>query len=927
MSIASILYQLIISPITLLFQAVYYFSCYILGNCGAAIFPLSLVVSLLLLPFYNRADAIQAEERERQKKMQPYIDHIKKTFHGDKRFMILQNYYRINHYKPIYSLRSSIALLLQIPFFIAAYSFLSNLAELQRTSFGILQNLGRPDALLSVGSYHINILPILMTLVNILSSEIYAKGLSLKDRIRMHALALIFLVLLYSSPSGLVMYWTLNNLFSLFKNIVKTRKDPKKATSFAFSILGGVIILCSLFIHVGLTSKIVIIVSGLLFQIPLLRGMQEEKKKTSTDEKTADKSLFVLGALYLSILLGMLIPSAVICSSPSEFVLFSSVHSPVRYIIFSLLTAIGALLLWGTLFYSLASQKMQRISNFVIWICVTCGTLNYLIFGRNSSLLSSELKFDTGLSSSMSNKVKNLILILLVIVPTVFLVVKFRKTVKFIAATLIASVIILSGYNIYKINNAMPGIRSTIANTPSSPPTITLSKTGKNVIVFMLDRGISSYIPYMFQEKPELAEQFSGFTWYPNTLSFGMRTVVAAPALFGGYDYTPLEINRQDDIALEAKHNQALLTMPVLFSENGYDVTVIDPPYAGYSEISDLSIYDPYPGIQAYNTKMSMFNDSEDADQELVSTWKRNFFCYSLMKTSPLFLQDAIYTDGTYFEPVFTVMTMSNLSDNPGHFIVSSAHMNYFRRCYDVLTALPSLTTSEDSVDNSFILIQNSTAHNIMPLKEPEYEPAYEFDNTEYDQTHQDRFTYEGKTILMDENYQLIHYQSNMAAWIQLGKWMDYLREIGVYDNTRIIIVSDHGWPTGQFEELLLFDGYNDATVYNSKDAMAYNPVLLYKDFGSEGPWTYDDTFMTNADTPYLAMSGLIEDPVNPFTLRPVFQPEAKEADKLYIMYTDRWALSGNTETTFKELYWYSLSNQYVLDPNNWKEESEEDIP
>ena len=31
-------------------------------------------------------------------------------------------------------------------------------------------------------------------------------------------MALIFLVLLYSSPAGLVLYWTMNNVFSLVKS-------------------------------------------------------------------------------------------------------------------------------------------------------------------------------------------------------------------------------------------------------------------------------------------------------------------------------------------------------------------------------------------------------------------------------------------------------------------------------------------------------------------------------------------------------------------------------------------------------------------------------------------------------------------------------------------------------------------------------------
>ncbi|HBY33131.1 MAG TPA: preprotein translocase YidC, partial [Clostridiales bacterium] len=115
------MYQLFLSPLTLIFEAVYSTAFELLRSSGAAIFPLSLVVNLLLLPFYNRADAIQAEEREREKKMAPFVEHIKKTFKGDERFMMLQALYKEHNYKPIYAVRSSIALVLEVPFFIAAY--------------------------------------------------------------------------------------------------------------------------------------------------------------------------------------------------------------------------------------------------------------------------------------------------------------------------------------------------------------------------------------------------------------------------------------------------------------------------------------------------------------------------------------------------------------------------------------------------------------------------------------------------------------------------------------------------------------------------------------------------------------------------------------------------------------------------------------
>jgi hypothetical protein len=51
--------------------------------------------------------------------------------------------------------------------------------------------------------------------------------------------------------------------------------------------------------------------------------------------------------------------------------------------------------------------------------------------------------------------------------------------------------------------------------------------------------------------------------------------------------------------------------------------------------------------------------------------------------------------------------------------------------------------------------------------------------------------------------------------------------------------------------------------------------------------------------------------------------PDAKNAEKLYIMYTDNWSLEGNTDKVFTNTIWYSLRGQNVFDRNNWSEETE----
>ena len=214
------LYTLFIYPLELLFEVIFAVANRIVDNPGLAIIALSLAVNLLVLPLYKRADEVQREQRDIEASLAPGIAHIRKTFKGDERMMMLSTYYAQNDYSPLYVLRGSVSLLLQIPFFMAAYRFLSNLKILQGVSFGPIKDLGSPDGLLLIAGISINVLPVLMTLINFISGYIYTRGMPLKSKIQLYAVALVFLVLLYDSPSGLAFYWTLNNVFSMVKNAV-----------------------------------------------------------------------------------------------------------------------------------------------------------------------------------------------------------------------------------------------------------------------------------------------------------------------------------------------------------------------------------------------------------------------------------------------------------------------------------------------------------------------------------------------------------------------------------------------------------------------------------------------------------------------------------------------------------------------------------
>ena len=193
--------------------------------------------------------------------------------------MILQTYYRQNNYSPTDSLKGSISLLLEIPFFIAAYQFLSHLTELQGVSFGPIADLASPDALICIGSVSINLLPFVMTGLNLISSAIFLKGFPLKSKIQLYGMALFFLVFLYNSPAGLVFYWTLNNLFSLVKTIFYKIKNPRKVLCILLSAVGIFMIIYGGFIYEQFYMKrrIIMILAGLIMLMPIAAMLLKAK--------------------------------------------------------------------------------------------------------------------------------------------------------------------------------------------------------------------------------------------------------------------------------------------------------------------------------------------------------------------------------------------------------------------------------------------------------------------------------------------------------------------------------------------------------------------------------------------------------------------------------------------------------------------------
>lgn len=827
------LYNLIIYPITEIIELVFTFSEKVFKEPAVSILAISVVINLLCLPLYDVAEKWQALERDTVKKLKPKVDRIRTAFSGDERFMIQQVLYRQNHYHPVYALRSTFGLLIQIPFFIAAFVYLSNLEVLKGTPFLFISNLGAPDKLFE----GINVLPLVMTAINVFSSALYSRGFLLKDKIPLYFFAVIFLVLLYNSPSGLVIYWTMNNLFSLIKNIFYRIpfKNKGKIVAFIFSVFSVLVSFYLLFLYHGAPSlrnliSIFFIFLGILpWVFFAVKKFLNTKNIQLHSPLKPDFFLFIFSFTALWSLCGVFLPSMLIAASPQEFSFVDNYTTPLFFIVNTCFQAAGFFIVWPLFLYFLFGKRIKSLLSLLGSLFLLGALVNIFIFTGNYGLISVELVFNSSVNHNIHDSLVNLavLFIPIVIIFTLYLI-KKEKLLITVSLLCLVSVLGYSSYNIYKINNEFQKVKEFHAASNDDKgiikPVFHLSQTGKNTVVIMLDRAVSVFIPYIFDEDPDLKNIFSGFTYYPNTVSFNGYTSLGAPPLFGGYEYSPIEVNKRNTVPLVTKHDEALLLMPKLFSDAGYSVTVTDPPYPNYSSKDDLRMYSDYPNVNAFitdsrytNTWIKEHNMAFPSTSDIL---KRNLLWYSLFRISPLALRQGIYLQGDWCSP--SLMQKMTLTLNG----------------YAVLDYMKNLTDFKSEKENTALLMVNNTTHEPSFLQAPDYRPVPVVTNY-------------GQSPFSKETA----YHVNAAAMKRLGEWFNFLKSSGAYDNTRIILVSDHG-PEPNFL-------IKTSLPFNIEQ---FNPLLMVKDFNSSEPMKTDMTFMSNADVPSLAMKGLIEDPVNPFT-------------------------------------------------------------
>ncbi|MDL2229166.1 membrane protein insertase YidC [Treponema sp. OttesenSCG-928-L16] len=834
MSFFDILYILFIWPIRILTEFFFIAFNVAFNNAGLSIIFLSIVINSLLLPIYSVADAWQKEERDLQKRMSKKIADIKAVFKGDERQMITNTYYRQMGYSTFNALKSSMGLLLQIPFFIAAYQFLSHTPTLDGASFFIFKNLGTPDGLLRAGSLSINILPILMTAVNICSSLVYTTDLGRRERIQLLTISLVFLVLLYNSPSGLVLYWTTNNIFSLGKNIATARlKHPARALQI-LSVICAIFLICislsgiapikRLYKYALAAAGVLVIAAPFAWKALTALG---KKSKSSEKENTI---LFFSSCAVMCILLGLLVPAQVIAASPVEF------ETPWLDIFRTFLQSIAASVLIPLLIWSFATRMVRKIIAPVFSGLCILGLVCFFVLSTSYGTMTRGFIFENPhrIRIAFSIGINVLAFFAAILIPCLFIILnKYRVLATLFQAACLA-ILVTGIVNLVSIRTELQETTGTEAEGSGAEGLFKYTATGNNTALIFLDKGISIAMYNALQEMPELNQKLDGFTWYPKTISFGDVTIIGVPSFMGGYEYSPWKINAREDELLVDKINEAVTLLPRIFGEAGYRVAISDPSLANLRWIPDISIYDDIENVTARNLKgyytHRFKNEFPDTNEKIIESFDFDIlFRYGVFRIALPVLRYGVYYNGGWWR---------------------DGRSNSYERAVAVF---PNLYYLKDlcSVDNgtdTLNIFMNETTHeggsynsDLIPVS----------GQIQYSEEEIEKFGSAGNASYM---------YTFLAAMKSITTWIDYLKEMNIYDNTRIIIVSDHG---GNFPN----------SLFGDERMERYNPLLMVKERHAHGPLAISDEFMTNADVPAIAARD-IPNPVNPYLGIPVNSQE-----------------------------------------------------
>lgn len=365
------------------------------------------------------------------------------------------------------------------------------------------------------------------------------------------------------------------------------------------------------------------------------------------------------------------------------------------------------------------------------------------------------------------------------------------------------------------------GLAGNINETPTHSRPMVFSRTQPNTLFIFLDRFMGSHVESALRDEPQLADRLSGFTWYPRSVSAGENSIAGVHPLLGGYDYLPVEMNARGR-SLKDLSVEAFSILPRNFAQKGYRTNVVNPRGLGFTMMGDCSFLSwervfcsHIPaGVSRQKAQQMGFPAHALAEANYASLLS----LLGAMRVAPYAMKEAIYARGPW-QP----------------FLDHSSGTTF--REWAELDSLKELTSVDDAAP-AFNMVTNILPH----------EPYYMGLDCLPKTTQLNVSTEELQKLGHKSLFSLQHANTARCALRLVAQYLDHLKEVGVYDQTTIVVASDHGI-VGSVQ-----DSSSRAVAGGATDNtyVSVRPLVMVKDAGAKGAMKVSETFMPNAEVPII---------------------------------------------------------------------------
>ncbi|MBF0557993.1 MAG: membrane protein insertase YidC [Nitrospirae bacterium] len=189
----------------------------LIHNYGVAIIILTTIVRIPFIPLVSKGQ----QSMKKLQEIQPRMAELKEKYKSDpqrmqKEIMELYKKHKVN------PMGGCLPMLLQIPVFFALYKVLLISIELRGAPFVLwIHDLSAKDP-----SY---VLPIVMGVTMVIQQKMTPSSMDPMQQKMMMIMPVVFTFMFLSFPSGLVLYWLVNNLLSIGQQSYTNLKAAKKA--------------------------------------------------------------------------------------------------------------------------------------------------------------------------------------------------------------------------------------------------------------------------------------------------------------------------------------------------------------------------------------------------------------------------------------------------------------------------------------------------------------------------------------------------------------------------------------------------------------------------------------------------------------------------------------------------------------------------